>query len=299
MVTATGNQPYTTARVDYLASYLQGQLPGLDHDLAVKWINAERGVNGNVLGVTYDSSSSAGYQGKLQTYSSQEQGLDAAAALVKSSGNYAGIRASLDKDYTTQAQAIVASPWNVRNSAYYARLFGIGTLSGTPTQSSIGSGTLVQVGGRGSTLGAWDFGNGPIVSFPEGKVITGTDVQVMTDALIKAGIVDNATGQALIRPILATEIGQPWNKAMQERLQQKFYARAGTMPTDIGGALGSIGDAIVPQPLKDAAKVAGDIGAFLFDVDNWKYLGALVVGVPLALIGFYLLAGVQTGGQNA
>lgn len=285
-------QPYSTARVDYLARYLQTQLPGLNYDLAVKWINAERGVNGNVLGVTYDASTTPGYQLKLRTYSSQEEGLRAAAALVKSSGNYAGIRAALGKDYTTQAKAIVASPWNVRNSPYYARLFGVAAGSGGSTLSpNIGSATLAKGGGGTTTALTWGV--------PEGKVLTGADIQTITDALISANLVDKEKGYVLIRPILAAEIGQPWNTATRERLQQAFYGRAATMPTDVGGALGSIGDALVPQPLKDTAKVAGDVAAFLFDTENWSYLGALVVGVPLAIFGFYLLAGVQTGGANA
>lgn len=49
----------------------------------------------------------------------------------------------------------------------------------------------------------------------------------------------------------------------------------------------------------DAASLAAGVGAFLFDTDNWKYMGAIALGVPLTLLGFYLLAGVPTGGANA
>jgi hypothetical protein len=137
------------------------------------------------------------------------------------------------------------------------------------------------------------------VSFPEGHKLTSADVDTIMAALNANGFTSGLAADVAIRNVLNTEVGQPWNKAMQDRLAQKFGAAAVGMPSDLGKALGVIGDAVVPAPLKDAAKVAGDIGAFLFDVENWKYLGAIIVGVPLALIGFYLLAGVPTGGRNA
>lgn len=291
-------QPYTPARVDYLARYLQTQLPGLNYELAVKWIKAEQGENGNVLGVTYDAApGTTGYQGTLYRYPTQEEGIRQAAALVKRSGNYAGIRASLGQSYTAQAQALVASPWNVRNSRYYARLFGIAPLSGV-VPASTGTGALTGSHERERTL-VWGV--------PEGTILRARDVETIIASLVSANLLRDmgSTNEFpfqetnIVRRILMSEVGQPWNGLTRGRLQVKLNTEAAAQPTDPGKALGAIGEAIVPQPLRDAAAFAGDIGAFLFDTENWKYAGALVVGVPLALLGFYLLAGVPTAGQNA
>lgn len=43
----------------------------------------------------------------------------------------------------------------------------------------------------------------------------------------------------------------------------------------------------------------GNILAAIADPENWKYAAALAIGIPLAFVGFYLLAGVQTAGANA
>jgi hypothetical protein len=260
-LSGTGNQPYTTARVDYLATYLQGQLPGLSHDAAVKWINAERGVHGNVLGVTYRDASGQ----HLYTYSSQEAGIRAAASLVNRSGNYAGIRASLGGSTIEQLRAIAASPWNAPNH-YSAWGFGV--------PPSVGS--------------------QPIVPIPATLVSAEADTERMRAALIAAGISTDPT-HALTLPearALTRQLYPLWrgDSLFSTGITVGALLKLKTLGTQGGEAVGAVGDAI---------GFGISAAAFLFDVENWTYIAALVVGVPLALIGFYLLAGVQTGGQNA
>src|ERR1035437_5503177 len=109
-------QPYTTARVDYLASYLQTLLPGLDKTVATKWISAERGVSGNVLGTTYNTSSGQ----HLYTYASQEAGLRAAAGWINNNTRYSGVKSSLGSSASAQASALATSGWN---NSYYPGVF--------------------------------------------------------------------------------------------------------------------------------------------------------------------------------
>lgn len=284
----TGIQPYSTARVDYLARYLQTQLPGLNYTLAVKWINAERGVNGNVLGVTYDSSSASGYQGKLRTYSSQEEGLRAAAALIKSSGNYAGVRASLGKSYEDQARALVASPWNVRNSPYYARLFGVGTLSSQPNSTSVPSvPTATEVAARAPNL--WTYlGKKP------SDVLTDADIAKLVAGYHQVGY--GSIVESTIVPILNGYKGRRLDAIPAGVKIDSQHPEFSFVPWS---AQEWLLENTPVGPLVDTAETVAAVGAFLFDVENWQYIGALVIGVPLAIFGFYLLAGAPTAGQNA
>lgn len=285
-LTNTGNPPYTTARVDYLARYLQSQLPGLDYDLAVKWINAERGANGNTLGVTYRDASGQ----HLYRYASQEEGIRQAAALVKRSGNYSGIRASLGGSYLAQAQALVASPWNARNSAYYARLFGVTIpIGGFPT--GWGGGGITGDVGTGTPISAPSITTlDKLLGLPAGTKIDATTAKMLQDrvkALQADGTISTETAQNLF-----TTIGD------------RGVASSHGVTSTLGQVSVEIGSGKVPLPkelqgVADALGLAGATLAFLTDVENWKYLAALGVGIPLTLLGFYLLAGVPTGGRNA
>lgn len=106
---------YSPAMVRVLAQRLCHDLPGLYQQVAECWINAEQGVNNNPLGVT------AG--GVLVHYPNPIAGIDAAAARVRTSIHYGGIRASLSGSVRDQALAIIASPWNFPGSPYYTRRF--------------------------------------------------------------------------------------------------------------------------------------------------------------------------------
>ena len=125
-------EPYTQSRIDYLARYLQGLLPGLDYNVAKTWITSEKGVSGNVLGTTYTKD---GKQ-RLYEYSSQEAGLEAAANWIKTRSIYAGVKNSLSGTSQQQATALAQSPWN---RSYYTKVFS--GLMGGQTSPSGGTST--------------------------------------------------------------------------------------------------------------------------------------------------------------
>lgn len=269
----TGNQPYTPQRVDYLASYLQSLLPGMTHETAVKWINAERGVNGNVLGLTYHDSTGQ----HLYTYSSQEAGLRAAASHVKSSSNYTGIVASLTSGSTAQQLvAITQSPWNARNSPYYQRVFGI-KLAGSPSPS-IPKATLASditsAQADINSLNTLGINTSPSHVFTRAEATTLVTSPRPTGYGLAGDLADSA-----INKFVGRTVGE-WTSG-----QIDFVGVVN--PLDIAGQIGNV-----------AAGLGNAIG-FVADPQNWAYLGALVIGIPLTLLGFYLLAGVPTGGENA
>jgi hypothetical protein len=122
---------YTDAQAEPLAQRLVADLPGLNLALARVWIKAESGVGNNPLGVTHVVAGKT----VLMTYATPTAGVDAAAALVKGSANYAGIRASLSGTARQQAMAIIASPWNAPGSPYYTRVFTAAGLLGSVPQT--------------------------------------------------------------------------------------------------------------------------------------------------------------------
>lgn len=131
---------YSDAEVEPLAQRLVQQLPGLDVRLARVWIKSESGANGNPLGVTHVENGVS----KLSTYATREQGIDAAASLVRSSGNYAGVRSAFaGGNLRQQALALIASPWNARNSPYYTRVFTAAGLLGSGGATTTGDPKLL------------------------------------------------------------------------------------------------------------------------------------------------------------
>jgi hypothetical protein len=267
-VSGTGNQAYTSERIDYLARYMQTQLPGLDYNIAVRWIRAEQGVNGNVLGVTYVDAQGAR---RLRTYGSQEAGIRAAVSLLRSSSNYAGIRAALGQSYAIQARAITASPWNKPNSPYYARIFGINLprLPGTGT-----TGVLMEATASETTLAA-------LLDLPADMVVDLTTIKVIT-----ARIKEYQASGKLSAEVADTLLNVVGGLGVASSHGTKSTLGSVRINPDTGHT---------ETVLSDVAAGIGDVFAFLFDSENWQYLAAIAVGVPLALLGFYLLAGVETG----
>lgn len=295
-LSGTGNQPYTQARIDYLASYLQTLLPGMTHDAAVKWIRAEQGVNGNVLGVTYTGSD--GKQ-RLYTYSSQEAGLRAAASLVKGSSNYTGIVGSLASGNTTsQLMAIAASPWNAPSHYNNGKTFGLSSVSNalagaSGTNATLASASAVTISNTPDVVNRYLQArnidpNTPITQSqfldylqwlatqPEGQ--SGD-----TKTWLQSGLLDPNSN--LFKQYASGWVGEKWSRFASgegKTLSPQLDPLAG-----VATSLGTIADQVVKAT------------QFLADTENWKYGGALVLGLPLALLGFYLLAGVPTGGRNA
>lgn len=179
-------QPYTTARVDYLASYLQTLLPGLDKTVATTWIKSERGVSGNVLGTTYTSD---GRQ-HLFTFSSQEAGLRSAASWINTHSRYSGVKASLGSSASAQASALATSGWN---NSYYPGVFRSiisHTGSSSPSGGTSTPTTSVYAGGS-SGGGTWTTATQDTL----GKIGISTDpTHVLTESDIWK-IAMKATGQ--------------------------------------------------------------------------------------------------------
>jgi hypothetical protein len=137
------------------AQALVKDLPGLQLSVARAWSAAEVGTARNSLGT-------GGATGP--TYATPELGAQAAANLIKTSGQYAGIRASLKStNPNTQATAIAQSPWHLGATGlktaggtdpYYARIFkmfgltvpGATVTSGKPGGSSDAAGAPSQPG---------------------------------------------------------------------------------------------------------------------------------------------------------
>jgi hypothetical protein len=94
-------------------------------------------------------------------------------------------------------------------------------------------------------LGAW----GDLVKFPVGHVITAADVDTMMSKLRAGGFFSGDTvlggSETKTREILMTAVGKPWDKSLQDSLQQSFFGAAQTASNNpfqvIGDAIGSIG----------------------------------------------------------
>ena len=140
---------YTASQTEPLAQRLVANLPGLNINLARAWIGAESGANNNPLGVTA-SAGSGQPVGQwispttyLVKYQAPQAGIDAAAALLKSpsmSWAYGKVLTAIKGgNYTQQAHALIASPWNKPGSPYYTRVFtaaGLIAPNQTPPQTS-------------------------------------------------------------------------------------------------------------------------------------------------------------------
>lgn len=102
--------------------------------------------------------------------------------------------------------------------------------------------------------------------------------------------------EKIIGPFLRPFIGKPLNTIPTQFTIDSHHPPVKLVPNSAQQWLldnTPVGDIV------DVASLAAGVGAFLFDVDNWKYIAALALGVPMTLLGFYLLAGVPTGGRNA
>ncbi len=100
---------------------------GLCGSVALAWVTIENGVNNNILGVEVN--------GRLATYATWQQGIDAAVARLQTSSYYGGIRAAIASgDCCKQRDAIVASPWSgsshYGNGAHFPAVAGCAPYAG-------------------------------------------------------------------------------------------------------------------------------------------------------------------------
>lgn len=284
---------YSDAEVEPLAQRMVALLPGLDIRLARVWIKSESGANNNPLGVTASKGSSApvgqyiGPSTYLIRYPSREAGIDGAVALIKRSSNYAGIRASLGQPVNVQAAAVIASPWHARNSPYYTKVF-------TQAGLLVTRGIAPLVGGDGATLAS---APAPNVWTYLGKRPSDVFTQADYDKLI-AGYKDVGMSdpERIIGATLRPYLGRPLNTIPPTFRIDSQHPAFSLVPNS---ALRWLQEETPLGTLGDIAGNGAALLAALLDSENWAYIGAIVIGVPAALFGFYLLAGVQTGGQNA
>lgn len=158
---------YTQTRIQQLAQMYSG-LTGLDASVAAAQITAEKGVAGNVLGLTVANGSATHvYPGQtgvfqasdgqwLATFGTQEAGLQAAAWWLKSPNSpYAAVRNAIATGKAAvQAHALAASGWagsgGYLSSSAFAPLLssspgpgtGTGPISGSPTSSANAVGSI-------------------------------------------------------------------------------------------------------------------------------------------------------------
>jgi len=161
---------------------------------------------------------------------------------------------------------------------------GASAPSSLGTASSIGSGTLTGSAGTFADFQARLKEIG--ISTDPNHKITHDEAVLIVSKLYKMNVAGNEDND-IIKTMIAYWEGKTLTAAWDEGKPQ-------TLGPD---PLGAVGDAV--GNVMDVGEFLGGIGAFLFDTDNWKYLAALALGIPLSLLGFYLLAGVPTGGANA
>lgn len=223
------------------------ELTDLDQSVLKAWVNREKGVNNNVLGLTSG--------GSLRKFSSQTEAATATAKLINTSPLYAGIRNAANGTREQQALAIAQSPWRLGQTGlrkvggtdpYYLAGFqqagilgdyskpsgGFDTPSAISPIPSGGVSTPIDATQTSGSLGAFT----DIVSFPVGHRITKDDADLIMKKLYEAGYfgkigdplsnVANATAALNIRKIVDSWIGKEWNKSLQDTAQRQFQQSA-------------------------------------------------------------------------
>lgn len=131
----------------------------------------------------------------------------------------------------------------------------------------------------------------PTSSIGSGQLATAGAEKQLADIFKSLGLTDpNHVITADEAQKIAAALGSPRNTQLMAAYKGKTV---GEMLKTAAADIPIVGGII------DAAGLAAGVGAFLFDTDNWKYMAAIALGVPMTLLGFYLLAGVPTGGANA
>ena len=207
-------------------------LTGLDPSVVAVWVSREQGVNNNVLGLTYATDSGR----KLYTFQNQTEAAVATASLINTSPLYSSIRNAAKTGTTAQqAYAIATSPWRLGTSdlqkyggidPYYYKGFVEAGILGSSSKPSGGVSTPI------TDLGGW----GNLVSFPEGHILTQSDVDNIVNTLWNNGMFGDPsnpatagtslTAMAVFKKDLASFIGKPWNKDLQNQIQGTVQASA-------------------------------------------------------------------------
>lgn len=121
-------------------------------------------------------------------------------------------------------------------------------------------------------LGGWNN----IVVFPTGHILTASDIDYIMAQLAANGyFTSDSTGaaQSVTRAILASKIGKPWDKPLQDQLQKEFGSAANNATFKPLDALGSIAGSVT------------QVLAALFDPRKWLLFLALIAGAGLTAYG--------------
>lgn len=123
------------------------------------------------------------------------------------------------------------------------------------------------------------------ISIPEGKILTANDIEYIIGRLNTIPGVASGAGsteaQTIMRAVLYTFVGQPWNKTTQDAMQRGLWEwadKAGKDPSSL----------LQFGPL---AGIAGIVSLFakiveaLFDPRKWAYILALLAGTALTVYG--------------
>lgn len=186
---------------------------------------------------------------------------------------YAPILAAARADkWQAMVTAIITSCWVSCNRAGYGGLngsfWGVWNNMRAKVDADIASGKIGQVptSGTDDMLGAWN----DLVKFPVGHTLTEADVDTIISKLEGAGWFGSGVlkfGKDQTREILMRHVGEQWTKELQDKLQAEFFGAA---------------DAAVDNPLNTIATIL----TRLLNPENWLRIGALVLGIILAFMGF-------------
>lgn len=236
--------PYQGATYTDMAKYLADK-SGLEFHVALNWLRAEGSQqHGNPLGYGYTKE-----RGPV-TFGNWRQGLDAAVNLLRTSSYYRPIQAAIaGGSPAAERAAIVNSPWSGTTYSHGATFPTAGIPGAGDSRSGSPSAPAPAAsGGTAPTLGAW----GDQVTFPEGHPLTASDVDSIIKTLNTNGWFGNPNDvtQALAhdvsiaqtRQVLKGAIGQPWNKSLQDQLQNQLFGQASrdNPLALIQGALGGV-----------------------------------------------------------
>lgn len=168
--------------------------------------------------------------------------------------------------------AIITSCWVSCNRPGYGGVNGsfwkVWNSMRTAVDKDIASGKIgnVPTSGTPDMLGAW----GDIVQFPVGHTLTEADIDTIISKLEAAGFFGSGVlkfGKDETRNILMRHVGEQWTKELQDKLQAEFFGAA---------------DAAVDNPLNTIATILTRV----LNPENWLRIGALVIGLILAFMGF-------------
>jgi len=281
-------QPYNSARVNYLASYLQSLLPGLNKQVATTWITAEKGVNGNVIGLTsgtqanvYPGQTGSWYNAPtnqwIAIFPSQEAGLRAAANLIQTQPRYSKFVGTLPSgNASSQASALSTSGWN---NGYYAGVFK--SLISATNSSAAGP---APNGGASTPLTVSPTTTNPPTSGLLGSIPANTIIDASTVGTIVKGIqgLTGGTGQyapdtATLTTIVAKYIGKPWNSDTQLNIS-KDVQNAIPANSPLNGA-------IATNPFLGAVSTVAGAGGIPDVQTAVVFVGIILVGIAFLGVG--------------